>query len=139
LNGGWDIHGCAAPDWQAARTMLDAAAAGYPVRIVSGRPEAQAGPTVAWLQARGITPVPQVTCTSGRKPEWMAARHGPDSPAILIDDNPAIRMSIARPGIETWLPARPYNTPAPARPFTRTFSTWAQARYWLGLSPQPGT
>jgi hypothetical protein len=69
----------------------------------------------------------------------MAARHGPDSPAILIDDNPAIRMSIARPGIETWLPARPYNTPAPVRPHTRTFSTWAQARYWLGLSPQPGT
>lgn len=114
--------------------MLDAAAAGYPVQVVTARDSALAGPTVAWLKTWGITPVPRVYCTSGQKPAWMHARYSPAQPAVLIDDNPAVRMSIACPGIETWLPARPYNH-GPARPNTRTFASWQEARYWLGISP----
>jgi hypothetical protein len=132
----WDLLGTCAIDWQAARTLLDATAAGYPVQIVSGRNTALAGPTVAWLKDWGITPVPRVYCTSGQKPAWMHARYSPAQPAILIDDNPAIRRSIAAPGIECWLPARPYNH-GPARPHTRTFGSWNLARYWLGLAPTP--
>jgi hypothetical protein len=125
-----------APDWHAADTMTTAAAAGYPTVIVTERSPELAGPTRQWLSDWGIAPPPLSAVGPGQKPAWMAARFGPASPAVLIDDNALVRRTIARPGVETWLPARPYNSPAPERVHTRLFTSWPAVRYWLGLAPE---
>lgn len=134
---GFTLAANMAPDWHAADTMTAAITAGYPSRIVTERP-VQHGPlTLQWLQDWGVCPLPQVTAVgSGNKPAYLTARYGPGNPAILIDDNPVTRLTVASPGIEVWLPARPY-VPSTSRAYTRVFADWQEARTWLGLTP-PG-
>ena len=56
--------------------------------------------------------------------------------AVLLDDNPLAEVTIACPGVQVWLPARPYNDGL-VRSGCRRFPSWASVRYWLGLGPQP--
>jgi len=134
-SGEFGIYGACAPDWHAIDTMLDASAAGYPTVIITERPAVVADQTRSWLRSWTGQQPPQVVAVGrGNKPAYMGARFGPGNPAILVDDNPAVRMTIAREGIEVWTPQRPY-TPAPGRPHARTFGNWPAARYWLGISP----
>jgi hypothetical protein len=124
-----------APDWHAIDTMTGAAAAGYTTTIVTERPPGTGNATRQWLAAWGCPDVPPVVAVGrGAKPAYMAARFGPAAPAVLIDDNPAARVSIARNGIQVWSPQRPY-TPKTRREHTRTFGAWPEARYWLGIAP----
>jgi len=131
---GFTLAGNMAPDWHAADTMTAAVTAGYPVRIVTERPVPHGPLTLQWLQDWGVSPVPQVTAVgAGNKPAWLTARYGPGNPAVLIDDNPVTRLTVASPGIEVWLPARPY-VPTTGRAYTRVFAGWQEARGWLGLA-----
>jgi hypothetical protein len=127
------IYGASAPDWHAIDTMMDASRAGYPTCIVTERAPDLAVLTTQWLASWGVAKPPHVTAVGrGHKPRYLAAAYGPASPAILIDDNPVFRLSIARPGLEVWTPQRPY-TPTTTRDSARTFPDWPTARYWLGV------
>jgi hypothetical protein len=131
---GFAILGSCAPDWRAADTLAAAQDAGYPCRIVTERHPALAADTQSWLSAWGIDAPPVTAVGPGNKPGWLAQRYGPDRPAILIDDNPVTRLTVARPGIDVWLPARPY-VPQVTRDHVRVFPAWQTVRYWLGLAP----
>lgn len=125
-----------APDFHALDTLRDAHEAGYQVQVVTERaPEAQEI-TAEWLEDWGGPSVPVTAVGHGNKPAFLGARYGPQSPAVVCDDNPALQLSLARPGIEIWTPKRPY-TPTMARDHVREFATWQVARHWLGLGPQP--
>jgi hypothetical protein len=133
---GFSVFSSCAPDWRAADTMRDAATAGYSCTIVTERHPLLAADTGRWLTGWGIKPPRVFAVGPGNKPAWLGERFGPGNPAVLVDDNPVTRMTVARPGIDVWLPARPY-VPRVSRDHVRVFDSWQVARYWLGLSPEP--
>ena len=122
------------PDFHAMDTMRDAWDAGYSLSVATERAPELADATTQWLHDWGAPPVPVHAVGSGQKPAWMAARYGPSRTAVLIDDDPAKQVTVARPGIEVWAPARPY-TPVITRDNVRRFTTWVDVRRWLGLKP----
>lgn len=97
-----------APDTLAIDVLRRAADAGYGITVCTERDPELAEVTAAWL---GYWRVPldalAVVGPGGKGP--LLEPYGPDSPAILIDDNPA-NVSLARPGVQVWQPARPYNS-----------------------------
>jgi hypothetical protein len=125
-----------APDFHAIDVLRDAWGAGYPCQVVTERDPAVQGTTGEWLASWGVPPVDVHAVGHGNKPAYLADRFGPDAAAVLLDDNPAVQLSVAREGIDVWTPERPY-TPIMAREHVREFASWQQARYWLGLGPQP--
>jgi hypothetical protein len=133
---GWTVYSSCAPDWRAIDVMTDAAAAGYPSVIVTERHPALAAHTQEWFTSWGVKAPPVTAVGSGNKPGYLAGRYGPENPAILLDDNPVTVRTVARAGIDVWLPARPY-TPTATWDHTRVVTSWPLARYWLGLGPPP--
>lgn len=123
-----------APDFHALDCLRDSWDAGFSVSVATERAPELADATTGWLHDWGAPPVPVHAVGSGQKPTWMAARYGVGRTAVLIDDNPAAAVTIARDGIEVWAPARPY-TPVITRDNVRRFTTWADVRHWLGLGP----
>lgn len=125
------------PDFHAIDVLCDAFDAGYECRVVTERHPLMRDITVEWLASWGVPASVTVEAVGhGNKPPVLIDAYGPESPAILIDDNPAVQLSVARDGIGVWTPDRPY-TPTLAREHVREFESWRQARYWLGLGPQP--
>jgi hypothetical protein len=124
-----------APDWRAVDTMNAAVAAGFEVLVVTERPPEMREATVSWLDSWGASVCDVYAVGHGGKSVFMHGRYGPSRPAVLIDDNPAARLTVASDGIDVWTPERPY-TPAGERAHTRTFTSWPMACYWLGLSPR---
>ena len=122
------------PDFRAFDALQDAWDAGYSVSVATERAPELADATTQWLHDWGAPPIPVHAVGLGQKPAWMTARYGPGRTAVLIDDNPAAAVTIARDGIEVWAPARPY-IPVITREHVRRFTTWADVRRWLGLSP----
>jgi hypothetical protein len=136
IGTGFDLLGSCAPDWHAADTMMAAMEAGYSSQIVTERHPLLAGETQAWLSGWGIKAPPVVAVGLGNKPKYLTTRYGPGKPALLIDDNPMTRTTIAREGLDVWLPSRPY-VPDVVQDHVRVFPAWETARYWLGLSQAP--
>jgi hypothetical protein len=66
----------------------------------------------------------------------MAQRYGESHPAVLIDDDPLKAVSVPRPGVQVWMPLRPY-TEGVRRSGSRLYASYPVLRYWLGLGPQP--
>lgn len=126
--------GAYAPDFHALDCLRDSWDAGYSVSVATERAPELADATTGWLHDWGAPPVPVHAVGSGQKPTWMAARYGIGRTAVLIDDNPAAAVTIARDGIEVWAPARAYN-PVITREHVRRFTTWADVRCWLHLGP----
>jgi len=124
------------PDWHAMDTMRDSWDAGFSVSVVTERDPELQDATTDWLRDWGAPPVLVVAVGHGNKPAYLGAKYGPSNNAVLVDDNPAVEITIARPGIEVWTPQRPY-TPSVPRDHVRPFAHWAQARYWLKLGPSP--
>ena len=126
-----------APDFHAIDVLCDAFDAGYECRVVTERHPLMRDITVEWLASWGVPASVTVEAVGhGNKPPVLIDAYGPDNPAVLLDDNPAVQLSVARPGIEVWTPDRPY-TPTLGRENVREFESWRQARYWLGLGPPP--
>ncbi len=125
-----------APDWHAMDVLRDAWDAGFTTVVVTEREPELRDATAEWLHGWGAPPVPVTAVGAGNKPAYLAERYGPGNPGVLIDDNPAVEITVARPGIEVWTPERPY-TPSVPREHVRAFAHWPQARYWLHLGPQP--
>ncbi len=124
-----------APDFHALDTLRDACEAGFQCEVVTERDPSTRDATADWLDDWGGPSVPVTAVGHGNKPAYLGARYGPGNPAVLLDDNPAAQLTIARHGISVWAPDRPY-TPTLARDHVRFFRTWHAARFWLGLWPQ---
>jgi hypothetical protein len=133
---GFTLYQSCAPDWRAVDTMTAASDAGYPTVIVTERHPALAVHTQQWLAGWDVKTPPVTAVGPGNKPAYLATRYGPGNPAVLVDDNPLTMLTVARPGIDVWLPARPY-TPRVVRDHCRVIGSWPLARFWLGLGPQP--
>ena len=125
-----------APDFHALDALRDSWDAGFSVSVVTEREPDLQDATTDWLHDWGAPPVPVIAVGAGNKPAYLGAKYGPGNDAVLIDDNPAVEITIARPGIDVWTPERPY-TPSVPRDHVRPFASWAVARYWLHLGPQP--
>jgi hypothetical protein len=125
-----------APDFHAFDVLRDAYDAGFECQVVTERDPSVQDATAEWLGDWGAPAVEVHAVGHGNKPAFLAARYGSENPGLLIDDNPAVQISIARPGIEVWTPDRSY-TPMMMRDHTRAFGSWQEARFWLGLGPQP--
>jgi hypothetical protein len=124
-----------APDFHALDTLRDAYESGLRCEVVTERDPTTEDVTAAWLAGWDGPAVDVHAVGHGNKPAYLGARYGPHDIAVLVDDNPAAQLTIARDGIQVWTPERPY-TPAIGRDHVREFATWHAVRYWLGLGPQ---
>jgi uncharacterized HAD superfamily protein len=120
-----------APDTLAIDVLRRAAGAGYGITVCTERDPDTAEVTAAWLAYWDI-PCDHLAVVGlgGKGP--LLEPYGPGSEAILVDDSPA-NVSLARPGVQVWQPARPYNEPAEG---TWRFSDWNEAA--ARLMPEPG-
>ena len=121
-----------APDTRAVRVVQKAAKAGVDVTICTERPPELAALTRAWLaywQVPGAAAA-QVVGPGGK--ESLLAPYGKGNPALLVDDAPK-NEALARPGVQVWVPPRPW-TPQDKPPDGVTrFADWRQVSKALGL------
>jgi hypothetical protein len=123
-----------APDREAMRALAAIRDTRHRVLVASDRPATVADATAKWLDANQVPRDGQVLGGPGSKRTALAANN-PASPAVLIDDDPAKWLTIARPGVEVWCPQRPW-TPASWRqyPNVRVFTDWAEVLGRLRIS-----
>jgi len=124
-----------APDFRAMDCLRDAYDAGFECLVATERDPSLQEVTERWLHDWGGPPVEVNAVGHGNKPAFMAARYGEHRRAVLIDDDPLKALTVPRPGVQVWMPERPY-TQGKARTGSRVFGSWAVARYWLGLGAQ---
>ncbi len=117
-----------APDTAAIGVLRRAVRHGYPLTICTERGPALRNVTAAWCQFWKV-PGDQLAVVAKGGKEDLLALHGPDDPAILIDDSP-VNAGLARAGVQVWQPARPYNSGGDG---VFRFGDWAQARTALGM------
>jgi hypothetical protein len=123
-----------APDHSAIGALRTIRDAGNRVVIASDRPAAAAQATTTWLDQYGVPRDGQVLQGPGSKRTALAAS-GPASPAVLIDDDPAKWLTIARPGVQVWCPARPWTPPTWRQyPNVRVFTDWAEVLAGRGIA-----
>jgi hypothetical protein len=132
LLGSGLFYGNVAPDLDAIHALEQIGTSGYRVTVATERPTAVAEPTIQWLDtwqvAREGT---DVVGTGGKR--QLLAQYGPDRPAVLIDDDPAKALTIARAGVQVWSPRRPW-TPANWDRYSNywVFPDWDAALQRLG-------
>ena len=121
-----------APDTLAIDVLRRAAAHGYPVTVCTERDPNLTQVTRAWVAYWQI-PADRVAVTGpGGKGPLMEA-NDPADPCILIDDAPA-NEGLARPGVQVWVPARPWTPTGPAQDGVWRFGSWNDVSAALGLA-----
>lgn len=120
-----------APDTLAIDVLRRARAAGYGITVCTERDPDTAEVTAAWL-AYWDVPCDHLAVTGPGGKGPLLEPYGPDSPAILVDDSP-LNVSLARPGVQVWQPARPYNDGGGD---VWRFRSWNEAA--ARLMPEPG-
>lgn len=120
-----------APDYEAIGGLRALTAAGYHVVASSDRPAQMQQVTANWYAQWGV-PYAELYINGPGSKAQMAARYDAANPCILIDDNPN-NASLARPGVQVWLPYRPWTPPGLAGPYTWVFHSWNEALARLGL------
>jgi hypothetical protein len=121
-----------APDTRAIRVLAKAVKAGYAVTICTERPPGLAGVTRAWLAYWAVPGAAdaQVTGPGGKEP--LLASYGDGNPALLVDDAPK-NEALARPGVEVWVPPRPWTPQGSAPDGVTRFADWRELGKRLGL------
>jgi len=125
-----------APDFRALDTLRDAYDAGFECLVATERDPSLQEVTERWLHDWGGPPVEVNAVGHGSKPAFMAARYGEHRRAVLIDDDPVKALTVPGPGVQVWMPQRPY-TEGRVRPGSRLYASYPVLRYWLGLGAQP--
>lgn len=122
-----------APDTRAIRVVQKAAKAGLSVTICTERPSELAGLTRAWLAYWAVpgAAAAQVVGPGGK--EALLASYGEDNPALLVDDAPK-NEALARPGVEVWVPPRPWTPQGKPPAGVTRFSDWREVSKRLGLT-----
>lgn len=123
-----------APDRDALMALRKIHEARHRVVIASDRPPVVAKATARWLDSNAVLRDGQVLDGPGSK-RTVLASSGQGVLAVLLDDDPAKWLTIARPGVEVWCPRRPW-TPQGWRqyPNVRVFTDWAEVLGRLGIS-----
>ncbi len=122
-----------APDTEAILALNAIHKAGFPVTVCSNRPPQWAEVSSQWLTDHGVSRDSDLFMGPKGKPTLLAA-HGPDLPAVLLDDNPAFWMSLARPGVTIYAPRRGYTPISSMYPHVRVFDSWSEPLFWLGIT-----
>ena len=131
LRANWPVIAAnLAPDTLAINVLRRAKAAGYGITVCTERDPELAEVTAAWL-AYWQVPLDALAVVGPGGKGPLLEPYGPDNPAILVDDNPA-NASLARPGVQVWQPARPYNSGGGE---VWRFRDWNDAA--AKLAPQP--
>lgn len=121
-----------APDTRAIRVLAKAVKAGYPVTVCTERPPELAGVTRAWLAYWAVPGAAdaQVTGPGGKDP--LLASYGEGNPALLVDDAPK-NEALARPGVEVWVPPRPWTPDGKPPGGVTRFADWREVKKKLAL------
>lgn len=123
-----------APDYSAIAALGALREAGHHVIVSSDRPpDTTRQATADWLAKWRVAHDEVQLLGKGGKRRILAA-YGPDNPAILLDDDPAKALTVARPGVQVWSPARPW-TPASWRRYPNywVFPSWTAVLERLGV------
>ena len=120
-----------APDYEAIGGVTALHDAGFDITLASDRPVEMMTITTNWYQQWGV-PYDAVFVNGDGSKAALTAMHNPANPCILIDDDPR-NASLARPGVQVWLPFRPWTPPNLAGPYTWVFHSWADVLARLGL------
>lgn len=120
-----------APDTLAIDVLTRAAAHGYPITVCTERDPSLTQVTRAWVAYWRI-PADQVAVTGPGGKRALMEANGPADPAVLIDDAPA-NESLARPGVQVWVPPRPWTPSGPAQDGVWRFPDWGEVAAALGL------
>lgn len=121
-----------APDRTAIDALTAVHDAGHSVAIASDRNPVIAQATSEWLDANRVPRDGQRLEGAGSKAAALA-RCGPESPAVLIDDDPRNWLTVARAGVQVWSPRRPWTPPGWQRyPGVKVFTDWSEPLGWLG-------
>lgn len=127
-----------APDLAAAGALAAMRTAGLHVAVSSDRDVSVREATTAWLDRWGVERDELHMDGPGSK-DTLLAGYGPDRPAVLIDDSPVKWLTLARPGVQVWTPARPW-TPGNWAQYRNVwvFDSWAQVLDRLGIDQMAG-
>lgn len=122
-----------APDREAIGALGAIRRAGHRVLIATDRPALTATATGRWLDAHQVPRDGQILRGPGSKGAALAER-GPASPGVLVDDDPAKWLTIARAGVQVWCPRRPWTPPQWRQyPNVRVFDQWTELLGALGI------
>jgi len=121
-----------APDTRAIRVAQKAAKAGLDVTVCTERPPELAGVTRAWLAFWDVPGAAQAQVVGPGGKEPLLASYGDGNPALLVDDAPK-NEALARPGVEVWVPPRPWTPQGDPPAGVTRFGDWRQVCKRLGL------
>jgi hypothetical protein len=117
-----------APDYAAMATFKGLKRAGFHLIVTSDRPAEMLPVTSAWLGRFQIVPDELVLHGRGSKREVVNA-HGPTRPLVFFDDDPRKVDWLPGPGVELWLPKRPWvKDELSHESNVVVFDAWDQAR-----------
>ncbi|HEV2240253.1 MAG TPA: hypothetical protein VGS06_22830 [Streptosporangiaceae bacterium] len=120
-----------APDTRAIRVLAKAAKAGYAVTIATERDPVLRDLTAAWLKYWQVPYGILAVVGPGNKGPLLDP-YGKGNPAVLIDDDPA-KEAFARPGVQVWVPPRPWTPQGKPPDGVTRFSDWREVCKQLGL------
>jgi len=108
-----------APDFRAIDALRELRDDGLHVTIASDRPAAAKDVTVQWLDQWDVGYDAAVLDGPGSKQKALTP------PAVLIDDDPAKWITVARDGVDVFSPARPWTPPSWQNyPHVWVFTDW---------------
>ena len=115
-----------------AKMAQKAAKAGLDVTVCTERDESLTALTQAWLAFWGVPGAGQARVVGVGGKEALLAPYGKDNPALLVDDAPK-NEALARPGIEVWVPPRPWTPRGDLPDGVTRFADWREVCKRLGL------
>lgn len=95
------------PNHDAIGALHQIASAGYRIVVSSERPSEQRPASTVWLEYYQV-PLNEVYLIGPGGKVALCAQHGPDNPAVLIDDSPARWADCAKDGVEILCPRTGY-------------------------------
>jgi len=124
-----------APDYSAIAAVQALHHDGYEVIVSSDRPpETTRDATIRWLKKWRI-PYDQLVLQGRGGKVAIAAAHGPSDPLWAFDDDPRKAMTIPRPGVELWIPLRPWTPKGIGdRPGVHPFDAWTDVLKAAGVN-----
>lgn len=125
-----------APDYSAIAALDAMHRDGLHIIVSSDRPaQTTRQATTEWL-GKWRVPFDELRLEGRGGKRKVLSAYGPARPAILIDDDPAKALTIARPGVQVWSPTRPW-TPANWQRYPNywVFPSWDAALERLAVDP----
>ena len=121
-----------APDTRAIRVVQKAVKAGYDVTVCTERPPELTALTRAWLAYWDVPGAADAQVVGPGGKEALLAPYGKGNPALLVDDAPK-NEALARPGVQVWVPQRPWTPQGDPPAGVTRFGDWRDVCKALGL------